>query len=83
MSRSELAYTAVQVRRRARAEALDAGAERLVLAAAANSARCGISVRRPPLSGPQYFTWKPVCCGRTSLVVANSGAGWTSSAVSS
>ena len=49
----------------------------------ANSRWCGISVRRPSLSGPQYFTWKPVCCRRTCSSSLNSGAGWTSSTVSS
>ena len=49
----------------------------------ANSRLCGISVRRPPLSGPLYLTWKPVCCGRTCSSSPNSGAGWTSSTVSS
>ena len=40
-----------------------------------NSRLCGISTRRFPLSGPEYFTWNPVRCGITCSSLAKSGAG--------
>ena len=45
----------------------------------AKSLLCGISVRRPSLSGPLYLTWKPVCCGRACSSSPNSGTGWVNS----